>query len=164
MTGESLKICSPIPGRVVGLSQVPDLVFSGMIVGAGVAVKPNPGATEITAVSPVSGKLIKLFPHAFMVSSGEQIVLVHLGVDTVKMRGEGFTCHAAENEKLNVGDLVTTFSVTQIEKAKHSSLCPVVVLDSTPEDLENLTSEGTQVDMGDLLFEIFDLSSDTSSE
>lgn len=149
-----LQVCSPIPGRLVGLHQVPDLVFSGMIVGAGIAVRPLPGAKKVTAVAPISGRLVKLFPHAFMIASGEQTVLVHLGIDTVKMRGDGFTCHAFENEKLQAGDPVTTFSVKRIEKADHSPLCPVVVLDTTPSDLENLRVEGTQVEAGDLLFEI----------
>lgn len=154
MEEPSLQVCSPIPGHMVDLREVPDLVFSGMIVGAGVAVRPLPGAKKLTAVAPISGRLIKLFPHAFMIANGEQTVLVHLGIDTVKMRGDGFTCHAFENEKLQAGDPVTTFSVKRIEKANHSSLCPVVVLDSTPSDLENLRPEGDQVDSGDLLFEI----------
>ncbi|WP_288815054.1 PTS glucose transporter subunit IIA [uncultured Varibaculum sp.] len=150
----SLQVCSPIPGRLVGLRQVPDLVFSGMIVGAGIAVRPLPGAKKLTAVAPISGRLIKLFPHAFMIANGEQTVLVHLGIDTVKMRGDGFTCHALENEMVKAGDPITTFSVKQIEKARYSPICPVVVLDSTPSDLENLRPEGNQVEVGDLLFEI----------
>ncbi|WP_122819368.1 PTS sugar transporter subunit IIA [Varibaculum vaginae] len=154
MEEPSLQVCSPIPGRLVGLRQVPDLVFSGMIVGAGIAVCPLPQAQELTAVAPISGRLIKLFPHAFMIADGDQTVLVHLGIDTVKMRGDGFTCHAQENEILKVGDPVTSFSVKRIEKANYSPLCPVVVLDSTPLDLENLRPEGNQVEVGDLLFEI----------
>ena len=154
MEESSLQVCSPIPGRLVGLRQVPDLVFSGMIVGAGIAVRPLPGAKKLTAVAPISGRLIKLFPHAFMIANGEQTVLVHLGIDTVKMKGDGFTSHAQENEMLKVGDPVTTFSVKRIEKAHYSSLCPVVVLDSTPSDLENLRPEGNQVESGELLFEI----------
>ena len=89
-----------------------------------------------------------------MITSGEQTVLVHLGIDTVKMRGDGFSCHALENEMVKAGEPITTFSVKQIEKARYSPLCPVVVLDSTPSDLEKLRAEGSQVEVGDLLFEI----------
>lgn len=164
MEEPSLQVCSPIPGRMVDLQEVPDLVFAGMIVGAGVAIQPLPGANKLTAVAPISGKLVKLFPHAFMVASGEQTVLVHLGIDTVKMRGDGFTCHAFENEKIQAGEPVTTFSVKRIEKANHSPLCPVVVLDTTPSDLENLRPEGDPVEAGDLLFEIASPSNVSSAE
>ena len=82
-----MQVGAPIPGRIVSLRQVPDLVFSGMIVGAGVALRPLPGSKEVTAVAPISGRLVKLFPHAFMIASGEQTVLVHLGIDTVRCGG-----------------------------------------------------------------------------
>ena len=154
MEEQTVQVGAPIPGRIVSLRQVPDLVFSGMIVGAGVALRPLPGSKEVTAVAPISGRLVKLFPHAFMITSREQTVLVHLGIDTVKMRGDGFTCHALENEMVKAGEPITTFSVKRIEKARYSPLCPVVVLDSTPSDLENLRPEGSQVEVGDLLFEI----------
>lgn len=122
--------------------------------GCGSSFAPATGSKEVTAVAPISGRLVKLFPHAFMITSGEQTVLVHLGIDTVKMRGDGFTCHALENAMVKAGEPITTFSVKRIEKARYSPLCPVVVLDSTPSDLENLRPEGNQVEVGDLLFEI----------
>ena len=89
-----------VAGRAVALADVPDPVFSQGMVGYGAAVDPP---TEIIdAVAPVSGKILKLLPHAFVIMTPDSVgVLVHLGLDTVQLHGVGFVAHVAE------GDTVT---------------------------------------------------------
>ena len=123
---------APLAGTAMPLSAVPDAVFAGEMVGAGVAVEPT-GAGPVQVVSPVDGTLVKLHPHAFVVlaASGTGI-LVHLGIDTVRLKGEGFTLHAEEGAAVAAGDPVVTFDPSSVRERGLSAICPVVVLDSAP--------------------------------
>ena len=92
---DELRVLAPLPGRVLPLSEVPDPVFAGAMVGPGAAVDPPRGPVQ--AVAPVDGRIAKLHPHAFVVvTSSGRGVLVHLGIDTVQLQGEGFRLLAAE--------------------------------------------------------------------
>ena len=85
-------VIAPVTGRAVALGDVPDPVFAQGMVGYGAAI--DPPREVITAVAPVSGRLLKLMPHAFVVLTPDNVgVLVHLGLDTVALDGEGFTTH-----------------------------------------------------------------------
>lgn len=123
---------APLAGTAQPLSAVPDAVFAGEMVGAGVAVEPT-GAGPVQVLSPVDGTLVKLHPHAFVVlaASGTGI-LVHLGIDTVGLKGEGFTLHAQEGAAVAAGDPVVTFDPSAVRGRGLSAICPVVVLDSAP--------------------------------
>ena len=130
----SLSVRAPLAGTVVALADVPDPVFAGAVVGAGLAVEPLADGGEVVAVSPVTGSIGTVHPHAFVVvdaASGAG-VLVHLGIDTVHLRGEGFTVHRAEGEDVEAGTPVVTFSPAQVRGRGLSAVCPVVVLDSPP--------------------------------
>ena len=82
-------VLAPVAGLVRPLADVPDPVFAAEMVGAGVAIEPAGGASD--AVSPVAGTVLKLHPHAFVVLTPEGTgVLVHLGIDTVRLDGAGF--------------------------------------------------------------------------
>ena len=85
-------VLAPVEGRAVPLEDVPDPVFSQGMVGYGAAIDPPRGV--IDAVAPVSGKILKLLPHAYIVMTPDSVgILVHLGLDTVQLNGEGFTTH-----------------------------------------------------------------------
>ena len=74
------------------MQEVPDPVFSQGMVGYGAAIDPPRGV--IDAVAPVSGKILKLLPHAYVIMTPDNVgILVHLGLDTVQLKGEGFTTH-----------------------------------------------------------------------
>ncbi|WP_136610687.1 PTS sugar transporter subunit IIA [Sinomonas albida] len=144
-----LVVLAPLSGRVVPLSEVPDPVFSGQMVGSGAGVEPEPG--EFDVVSPVAGKIVKLLPHAFVVvdSSGRGI-LTHVGIDTVKLGGEGFTLLAAKGDEVEAGGLVMRVDPAAALRAGYSLVSPVVVLDSKA-DTASLLAEG-QVAAGAELF------------
>ena len=99
----SLTIQSPVSGVVVALSDVPDPVFSGKIVGPGVAITPDTGAgSEVSALSPISGTITKIHPHAYVITNDDgHSVLVHLGLDTVSLGGNGFTLLASEGDTID---------------------------------------------------------------
>ncbi|SFT06454.1 PTS sugar transporter subunit IIA [Saccharopolyspora flava] len=148
----STEVGSPVAGLTAALSDVPDPVFSQAMVGPGLAVKPSGG--EGDAVAPVAGKVVTLHPHAFVVAADDGgAVLVHLGIDTVKLKGEGFTLHVAKGDVVEAGQKIITWNPTEIEAQGYSSICPVVALEAAAESLADLR-EDTQVLAGEHLFRL----------
>lgn len=133
-------VLAPVAGTVVGLAAVPDPVFAQALVGPGTAIDParEPG----TAVAPVDGTIAKLHPHAFVVVTAEgRGVLVHLGIDTVNLKGEGFETLAAEGDKVAAGDPLVRWNPADVEARGLSPVCPVVALDAAADALA-LAPEG----------------------
>lgn len=127
------QVKAPVAGRAVALSDVPDPVFSAGMVGYGAAVDPPRGVVE--AVAPVSGKLLKLMPHAYIVMTADNVgILVHLGLDTVALKGEGFTTHATQGDDVTAGQLIITYDVPAIEAKGLNPIVPVVVMDEREPD------------------------------
>ena len=150
-------VLSPVAGRVVALAEVPDAVFAGQLVGAGVALEPSAppaGSSLVEVVSPVDGVVVKLHPHAFVVvgESGTGL-LVHVGIDTVKLGGEGFELVVAEGATVAAGDVVVRFDPAVVAEAGYSAVIPVVVLDSAPDSVPQ-QAVGTTVASGEPLFDL----------
>ena len=124
---------APVAGRAVRLEDVPDPVFSQGMVGYGAAVDPPRGVVD--AVAPVSGRLLKLMPHAYIVMTSDNVgVLVHLGLDTVALKGEGFRTHATQGDEVSAGQLIITYDVPAIEAKGLNPIVPVVVMDERESD------------------------------
>ena len=120
-----LDILSPLDGTVVDLETVPDEVFAQKMVGDGVAIDPS---GEI-AVAPVAGTLVKLFPggHAFGIAVDDGIeLIVHLGLDTIELAGEGFENIATEGQVVQIGTPIVRFDRATIEGKGKVMLSPVV--------------------------------------
>jgi len=133
---------SPMDGEVVGLAGVPDPVFAEAMVGPGTAV--DPGREPADAVAPITGKLIKLHPHAFVVvDPAGHGVLVHLGIDTVQMKGEGFTLLVAEGDEVQAGQPLVRWDPAAVEASGRSPVSPVVALDAPPEALTDVVDGGS---------------------
>ncbi|GAA4723613.1 PTS glucose transporter subunit IIA [Isoptericola chiayiensis] len=147
-----LTVRSPVAGRVIPTDEVPDPVFAGGLVGPGTAVEPT--GDDVTA--PVDGRVVKLHPHAFVVQSPDgPAVLVHLGIDTVQLGGEGFTLHVVEGDEVTAGDPVVTWSPAAVRDGGRSAACPVVVLEAPPEQVELLAAPGSDVSPGDPLLTLW---------
>jgi glucose-specific phosphotransferase system IIA component len=144
------QVLAPVPGRVLTLAEVPDPVFAGEMVGPGVAVEPT--GEVVTAVSPIAGRLVKLHPHAYVVlGDGGVGVLVHLGIDTVRLEGRGFELLVAEGDTVAAGDPVVRWDPATVEDGM-STLVPVVVMDR-PAGSVTAPAAGVVVATGDPLFE-----------
>lgn len=124
------------------------------MVGYGAAVDPPREVVE--AVAPVSGKLLKLMPHAYIVMTPDKVgVLVHLGLDTVALKGEGFTAHATQGDDVTAGQLIITYDVSAVESKGLNPIVPVVVMDE--RESENVVpaesvATGVDIDSGAELF------------
>ncbi|QNJ95277.1 PTS glucose transporter subunit IIA [Mycolicibacterium fluoranthenivorans] len=122
------EVLAPVPGRAVALSEVPDPVFAQGMVGHGAAIDPPHAVVE--ALAPVSGTLLKLMPHAYIVLTPAKVgVLVHLGLDTVALNGEGFTTHATQGQQVTAGQLIITYDVPAVVAKGLNPVVPVVIMD-----------------------------------
>jgi len=145
---------APVPGRAVALADVPDPVFSQGMVGYGAAV--DPPREVVDAVAPVSGKILKLMPHAYIIMTSENVgVLVHLGIDTVALQGAGFTALTVEGETVTAGQPVITYDVPAIVAAGLNPIVPVVVMDERVPDnvmVGDAVTAGSEISSGSGLF------------
>ncbi|WP_272953914.1 glucose-specific PTS transporter subunit IIBC [Gracilibacillus saliphilus] len=122
---EDLDFVSPMQGEVMPLSEVPDQVFSQKMMGDGFAVKPTAG--EI--VSPVNGKIINIFPtkHAIGIEADNGTeILIHIGIDTVNLKGEGFTAKVAEGDEVKKGQTLMEVDLDFISNNAPSTVTPVI--------------------------------------
>ena len=143
----TLDVLSPLAGSVVSLDDVPDPVFSGRLVGPGLAVDParDPASpAEVTAAAPITGRVAKIHPHAFVITADDgRGVLVHLGLDTVGLGGAGFTVHCAEGARVSAGDPVVTWNPAGIEAGGLNPIVPVIALEGNESDLEPMSPDRT---------------------
>lgn len=149
----SLAVRAPLAGTVVSVENVPDPVFSALLVGPGLAIDPRRAdGTEVTVAAPVAGTVVKMHPHAFVIeATGGRKVLVHLGLDTVLLDGEGFTLHTQEGAVVSAGDPMVTWSPTQVEAGGKSPIVPVIALEADPRALA-LAPQGVTVTHEDTAF------------
>ena len=137
----------PVAGTVVALESVSDPVFASKAMGDGIAIEPSEGVL----VAPVSGTVEALFPtgHAVAVKGDNGIsVLLHIGVDTVDMQGDGFTAHIAQGDRVVSGQKLVTFDLDKIAAAGHPATTMVLVAETTCEGTLHHCGEGP-VALGD---------------
>lgn len=118
-------LVSPMTGEVVDVTEVPDPTFSEKMMGDGIAFKPSDGAV----VAPVAGEVVNLFPtkHAIGIKSKAGVeYLIHIGLDTVMLDGEGFTAHVSQGDKVEVGDPLVTFDLDFVSQ-KAKTVTPLVI-------------------------------------
>ncbi|NNH75192.1 PTS glucose transporter subunit IIA [Nocardia uniformis] len=133
----STEILAPLAGRAIPLSEVPDPVFSAEMVGSGVAVEPPDTDEPITVISPISGTLVKVHPHAAVIVSDSGVgVLLHVGIDTVG-KPDLFQVKVEEGGDVTAGEPLITFSPNAIRRLGLSAAVPVVVMDTAPGAARN---------------------------
>ncbi|QAA34828.1 sucrose-specific PTS transporter subunit IIBC [Clostridium manihotivorum] len=137
-------IKSPMNGDIIDLKDVPDSTFSSGVIGKGVAVNPKDGKV----VSPVSGTVSAVFDtkHAIAITSTKGVeILIHIGIDTVKLNGEGFTVHVENGDIVREGDLIADIDIEFIKKNNLSPITPIIVANTDDYSAINVIKEGTTI-------------------
>lgn len=148
----STQVLAPCPGRVLALADTPDPVFASEMVGPGLAIDPDPG--EVTVVSPIAGKVVKVHPHAFVVLGADGVgILVHLGINTVRLEGKGFEVLATQGSTVQAGDPMVRWDPSTISGEDISTVVPVVAMDR-PKGSVPAPAEGVRAVTGELLFTV----------
>ncbi len=144
----TLTVLAPVSGTVVATADVDDPVFSAGLVGPGTAVEPD-GEAGAEVVAPIAGRIVKMHPHAFVVQHDDgRAVLVHLGINTVQLGGEGFALHVAEGDVVTPGDVLVTWDPAAVRDGGRPAVCPVVALEASPDDVAPVLEPGTRVERG----------------
>lgn len=117
---------SPLSGKVLPLSDVPDKVFSSGAMGKGLAIDPEKGEL----IAPADGEITTIFPtgHAVGLTTKDGIeILMHIGMDTVELEGQGFETFVKQGDQVKAGDLLVRFDIEAIKAAGYSVITPIVI-------------------------------------
>lgn len=126
----AIEVMTPMNGVILAITDVPDPVFSGKMVGDGFAVEPTSGVV----LAPVSGEVVQIFPthHAFGIRTEEGLeILVHVGIDTVQLKGEGFTPFIQTGDHVTQGQKVLEVDLEVLKNAGKSIVTPIVITNLT---------------------------------
>ena len=147
-----ISLYSPLRGKVCELSKVPDEAFASGILGKGVAIEPFDGKVY----APCNGKVSNVFEtkHAInIVSESGLEILIHVGLDTVKLDGRFFKSHVENGDRIKKGALLLSFDKQEIENAGYNTITPIVILDCD-EDTKIATSVTGEVQPGQKIMDI----------
>lgn len=125
-TENGIMIGAPVNGKAVPISEVSDPTFGGEILGKGVAVIP----TEGKVYAPADGTIDLIFDtcHAVSMTTTDGVeILVHIGLDTVALKGEHFTAHKATGDSVKKGDLLITVDLDAVKEAGYDVITPIVI-------------------------------------
>ncbi len=151
VTVESETIYAPLKGRTVPLNEVPDQVFSDKLMGDGLAIYPDNGEV----VAPFDGTVELVFPtkHAIGLKSESGVeVLIHFGLETVGLQGEGFTVHVDSGETIVKGQSLMTVDLEYIKTHAKSDITPIIVTNSGEHEIK--TTHDGAVDIGEVLIKL----------
>ena len=146
----NLSVFSPVSGLVKPLSEIPDAVFAEKMLGDGLAVNP----TEDFAYSPIDGTIKTLHKsfHALVIENKGVEILIHIGVETVNMRGEGFKAFVQQGQAVKKGDKLIGFDRALMSKKVPSNLVIVIVANKPQAPLQKTFA--SEVKHGDFLFSL----------
>ena len=151
-SGVQASIISPLSGKIIPLSEIPDTTFNQEIMGRTIGILPSSN----TVVAPFDGEVATLFHthHAIGLLSQDGIeLLIHVGIDTVKMNGEGFKAFVKDGDKITKGQKLIEFDMNLITAKATSLVTPIVI--TNPEHLKNLKNTNpplTTIKTGDTLW------------
>jgi glucose-specific phosphotransferase system IIA component len=145
------QILSPLKGVVLSLSEIPEATFKEEMMGKTIAIRPTSGVV----VAPFDGEVATLFHtrHAIGLIGPDGVeVLIHVGIDTVKMNGEGFKAFVKSGDRVTRGQKLIEFDLSLVEKSAKSIITPVVV--TNPESMKNPVAipAGQEIKAGDALW------------
>ena len=139
--GSETTIQTVATGDIIAITEVNDAVFSQKMMGDGFAV--NPSGNEV--VSPVNGKITNTFPtkHAIGIETESGLeVLVHMGIDTVELKGEGFELFVEAGQVIKAGDKLAEMNLASVKEAGKETTIMVVFTNLTDKQTFELTQSG----------------------
>ncbi len=146
-----LEVLSPVPGIIMSMDDVKDIVFSSRMLGDGVVIDP----ADDLVCSPCDGEILSIYPdgHAFVVQNNNEKIMVHIGLDTIDLNGQPFSVRRKIGDRVYAGDPIVDVDYDYLEQRGY--LTDTIVLVVEKFHLENIdVKQSDQVDRGDLLFTV----------
>ncbi len=146
-----IELVSPLDGKILDLSEVPDEAFASGAIGDGVAIEP----TGDTIYAPCDANEINIFitNHAVSFELDNDIeLIVHFGVDTVKLNGKGFTRIANDGDSVKKGDPLVKFDLEFMKNNAKSIITPVII--ASMDEVQSLEKSSGNINAGDTLIKI----------
>lgn len=143
---KSISILAPMTGDIIEITQVEDEVFSEKMVGDGVAIEPREGIV----VSPVQGRIVQIFPtkHALGIETEDGLeILIHIGLDTVELKGEGFKSYVKVGDEVKLGDKLLEVDLDFIRKSGRSTVSPIII--TNMDIVKNISTKIGNVNRGE---------------
>ncbi|WP_295296013.1 PTS glucose transporter subunit IIA [uncultured Brachyspira sp.] len=144
---KKIQIKAPIKGKLIDITEVKDEAFSSKALGDGMAIIPSEGKVY----APVDGEIITMIDtnHAIGLLSGGVEILIHIGMDTVRLGGKYFKAHVKEGDKVKAGTLLIEFEKEEVEK-EYDITSPIII--SNYSELKSLTkTDSREVSTSDII-------------
>lgn len=148
---KTYEVRAPFSGDVIAIENLKDQTFSTKTLGDGLAIRPH---DDGVVKAPIDGEICALMDtrHAYGIhTKGDFELLIHIGQDTVKMNGDGFTNSVKDGSKFVVGDELGTFDIAKIKKAGYEIDTPVILIENDHFVVTDKTN-ASHVNAGDLLY------------
>ncbi len=145
---KGVAVVAPLSGHVVAIGDVDEPIFAGKVIGDGVAILPASGEV----VAPIAGTIsfIGEQKHTYGIKGFDGIeILIHLGIDTVKLAGEGFTPHVKVGDRVEVGAPICTMDLDLLRKKQFNLTTPVVITSASMDQVKRLTLRTGQAAAGE---------------
>ncbi len=150
---EPEQVQAPLTGKIVALEEVPDPVFSQKMMGDGIAIIP----ADKKVYSPVDGEVVNVFPtkHAISLRSKMGVeLLIHMGLETVELKGEGFQILVQDGAKVSKGEPIAEFDFEQVSSLGKEVITPVILLNGDQFKIENKQTGISTTGGKDIIMEI----------
>lgn len=146
ISAEKGAIYAPVTGKVEAPVNIPDAAFASEAMGRTIAIWPE----EDNVYAPISGTVTAAMPHAQGITGDDGVeVLVHVGIDTVNMHGNGFTVYSKKGDHVNAGDVLLTFDRNKVAAEGHEDIVITIVTNSEDLDkVETVARAGIKVNAG----------------
>lgn len=142
--GAELILPAVVDGQLRPLSATEDPIIGGGLVGKGYAICPS----SARIYAPISGRISSIAPtrHALTLNTpSDETILIHFGIDTIELKGKGFTVHVAEGEQVQVGDLLVDIDLPLLEEEGYDDIVCVILLDKPNRQLTVSLAKKEQV-------------------
>ncbi|HLR09571.1 MAG TPA: PTS glucose transporter subunit IIA [Bacillota bacterium] len=143
-----MEIYAPINGQIVSIEDVPDPVFSEKMMGEGIAIIPNEGKVH----APVDGEIVQIpqTKHAVGIRAKDgSEILIHIGLETVSLDGEGFSVSVNVGDTVSVGEPLVQFDLDYVREHAKDIITPIVITNSAEMDKQYVMTEETESKIGE---------------